>query len=1484
MCPTNRRRYLAAFAASLALLLPAFGQQTITTFAGTDWLFPGDGRPALQAPIGGLFSLDVATDQNGNYYICDADNGMVMRVGPDGIINVVAGNGLLTRSGDGGLAVNASLDTPLGIAVDTQGNLYIAEFGSHVRRVTPDGIIRTIAGTGDEGYTGDGGPAIQARLNEPRGLAVDSAGNLYISDTGNNVVRKVSADGIITTVAGNGHPGYLGDGASATAARLNFPVHVALDTAGTLYIADSFNGVVRKVSAGIIDTFAGGGINFAEGVPATQAGLIPAAVATDSANNVYIADVVVAGVRKVDANGIITTIAGSGTAGFAGDGGPALKAQFNLVSPGIAVDSMRNVLIGDQNRRIRAVTADGNVQTIAGNGLYRFSGDGGVATSATLYLPTSVVADASGNVFFSETGQNRIRRVAQDGAISVYAGTGFQGYSGDGGPATQATVAFPTYLRLGPDNNLYFSDGFNQAVRRIDASGTITTFVDTGNSVFGPDARGHSQPYGLDFDGSGDLLIADRGTNRVVAVNSTVTHGGVIAGTGEAGFSGDGGKSADAKLNKPIGLVFFNNAIYFCDSANNRVRRIAASDLTITTVAGNGLPDYSGDTGPAVKASLKNPQGLAFDPAGNLYIADQGNSVVRKVDLNGTITTFAGSLPPAGFGDGGPATNTFIGAPTDVAVDLAGNVLIADLGLNRIREVLANPPGFQISATNLAFTAPAGSSPVTQSVNLTGSIPGIPYTTSVPASSPWLSVSPASGFMPVTLQVTVDPSKLTAGANQASINITAPNASPASQTIAVALTVTAAGQPSLDVKPTSMVFSFVQQSPARSRTLSVSNLGGGSIVANVAATTTFGGHWLSASTGTATLAAFGSTSVNITADPTGLIPGTYSGTVTFSSANPPQAVTVPVTMTVSAVPQTIRIPQTGLTFFAVQGGGPAPPQFFNILNTGRGQMRWTAQASTLSGGGWLSAFPGSGVSDADSPLVPAVRLDVNPLSLDAGTYSGTVQVSAPDADNTPQSVSVFLNVLKPGSKIGPIVQPSAIIFTAVAGGESPGSQTVLVQSLSTTPVTFRSVSATADSQNWITTLPPDGTVTAAQPVRIVVQPNIKGLNPGIHRGSITLLFSDGSTRNIAIVLVIVAPASAGPSARSFTEAQAACTPTTLAPVFTLLSDGFTVPAGFPGAIAVYVIDDCANPMTTGNVVVSFSNGDVSLSLLSLKDGTWTSTWTPQHNTPSVTVTADAQIPEQNLKGQAHTKGGFLTLDTPPAVDTGAIVNGASYAAQAPVAPGSFITIRGSKLAQGQAQADKVPLPVNLAGSTVALAGIATPLIYASDGQVNAIVPFEVAPNTDQQVIVTRGNSLSAPQSVTVAPAAPGIFTLDSSGKGQGIILGVDATGAQTFADPAHPVKAGDAIIIYCTGLGKVDPPVPTGAAAPLSPYSYTTNQVSVTVGGQTAEVFFSGLAPTFVGLYQVNAYVPKNVQPGDQVPVVITAAGQPSLPVTIAVR
>src|SRR4051812_21510617 len=303
--------------AALLICSPAFAQSVLTTIAGTDWLFPADGRPALNAPLNSGTGLDIAVDRSGNFYISDDGNSMVLRVGSDGVVSVVAGNGLAFPSGDGGLAVNAGLFAPSSIAVDSAGNLYLAQYSGQIRRITPDGVITNIAGAEDSGFSGDAGPAAKAQLYGPYGLLVDQAGNIYVADTYNARVRKITPDGVIRTIAGGGTD--TKDGIPATSAKLVQPQRLAMDSAGNLYIADIFDDRVRRVGTdGVITTVAGGGFDLADGIAATSAGILPGGIALDPAGNLYIVDLVSSNLRKVDTRGVITTVAGVGKPGFAG--------------------------------------------------------------------------------------------------------------------------------------------------------------------------------------------------------------------------------------------------------------------------------------------------------------------------------------------------------------------------------------------------------------------------------------------------------------------------------------------------------------------------------------------------------------------------------------------------------------------------------------------------------------------------------------------------------------------------------------------------------------------------------------------------------------------------------------------------------------------------------------------------------------------------------------------------------------------------------------------------------------------------------------------------------------------------------------------------------------------------------------------------------------------------------------------------------------
>src|SRR5206468_16461 len=357
----------------------------------------------------------------------------------------------------------------------------------------PGGAITTYAG---RDFSGDGGPATAARLLAPAGVALDPAGNLYIADTADHRIRKVTPGGTISTYAGSGNFGFSGDGGPATAAELNFPRDVALDPAGNLYIADSGNSRIRKVTTG--------------GTISTPYPCTPLAPALDPAGNLYIADTANSRIRKVTSGGTISTYAGSGSRGLSGDGGPATAAQ--LYSPhGVALDTAGNLYIADSNR-IRKVTPGGTISTYAGTGTGPFSGDGGPATAAQLSSPAGVALDLTGNLYIADSGSSRIRKVGPGGTISTYAGGGSSNFSGDGGPATAAQLNVPVSVALDPAGNLYIADQGNSRIRKVTPGGTISTYAGTDTPGFSGDggpatAAQLNVPDGVAVDPAGNLYI-----------------------------------------------------------------------------------------------------------------------------------------------------------------------------------------------------------------------------------------------------------------------------------------------------------------------------------------------------------------------------------------------------------------------------------------------------------------------------------------------------------------------------------------------------------------------------------------------------------------------------------------------------------------------------------------------------------------------------------------------------------------------------------------------------------------------------------------------------------------------------------------------------------------------------------------------------------------------------------------------------------------
>ena len=730
----------------------AFAQQySISTVAGGTP--PSTPSTATGISIGSV--QRVATDSAGNFYFSSGN--AVFKVAANGTMSLVAGNSRAGFAGDGGPAVNAQLNSPQGIAVDKSGNIYISDsLNNRVRVVAANGIITTYAGNGSVGtprFWGDGGPATQGNLHFPGGLALDSSGNLYIADTADNAVREVTiADGLINTVAGSGYAGYGGDttitSSSTTTvivlgvnAVLNHPEDVAVDASGNVYIADTGNALIREVATNNQITYIAGTVT--SGTPsvgyagdngvATSAGLIePYGVAVDTAGNVYIAEPTDGRIRQVNTKGNMYTIVGNGTLGFGGDGGKATSAMLNRPYS-VALGSSGNLYIADSlNNRVRAVAnaGAGNISTVAGNGVFSYSGDGSSATSAQFYSPRSVAADASGNFYIADTANNVVRKVAANGTVSTIAGNGTAGFGGDNGSATGAQLNAPQGVAVDASGNVYIADTANARVRKV-SGGNITTVAGSGTPGFGGDGGAASNaqlnfPAAVAVDAAGNLYIADTLNSAIRKVSGgNIT---TVAGSGSQGYSGDNGPAISAQLNFPEGVaVDAAGNLYIADTLNNRVRMV--SNSIISTVGGIGLAGQTGDGGAAAAAQIGNPYGVAVDSGGGIYVSDN-SSLVRKFFIGGPISTVAGNGSSGYSGDGAAATNGQLNRPTGLSVDAQGRVYVADTANNAVRLLQPTASGIKIAAVTNGASNQTGAISPGEVIVLYGSGMGPSATTS----------------------------------------------------------------------------------------------------------------------------------------------------------------------------------------------------------------------------------------------------------------------------------------------------------------------------------------------------------------------------------------------------------------------------------------------------------------------------------------------------------------------------------------------------------------------------------------------------------------------------------------------------------------------------------------------------------------------------------------------------------------------------------
>jgi uncharacterized protein (TIGR03437 family) len=566
--------------------------------------------------------------------------------------------------------------------------------------------------------------------------------------------------------------------------------------------------------------------------------------------------------------------------------------------------------------------------------------------------------------------------------------------------------------------------------------------------------------------------------------------------------------------------------------------------------------------------------------------------------------------------------------------------------------------------------------------------------------------------------------------------------------------------------------------------------------------------------------------------------------------------------------------QRGVTFRAVTGSSTVQQQAIAVASTNQ-VISWTTAVATVSGGNWLQASPAQGTSD---PAQPPPLLNVSALAanLAPGDYYGTVTIKNVGV-NSAQVLSIVLSVLPATQSPGATVTPTGLVFVALPASQA-SVQNVQVANPTTGPLSF-TVSITGPFK----TQQASASVSPGQPFGVAIQPT-GPMAAGVYAGAATFQFSDGQSRVVSLLLVVSSGAPPSGNIQIHPDTTSTCKATKLLPVFTLLGVNFTSPVGWPSPVEARIVDDCGVPMKTGSVAVSFSNGDAPFGLNSLQqDGRWSGTWIPHSPLDkSLVATVAAQTFGPVLKGTAQLSGAAPANPTVPIVSTGGIVGTASYVASP--SPGTMVSIFGLAMADDVMQAAGLPLPTALETTQVVMGGLSLPLLFVSGQQINAIVPYHLQTHANYQVIVQRAGAISVPETIAVLDGQPAVFTVDLSGKGQGHIYRITSAGAQILASPSSPVQAGDVLTIYCAGLGEVNPPLDAGVPAPLDQLENTVNPATVTIGGVKAQVLFAGLTPGFAGLYQVNVTVPSGVQATDTAPVIVSAGGQDSVQVTIAVH
>ncbi|HEV2331032.1 MAG TPA: immunoglobulin domain-containing protein [Verrucomicrobiae bacterium] len=718
--PSRKFKPIAAIAAVILSIASAQAQLfNFTTFAGS----------AAQGDVDGVTNLSefnnpggVAMDSSGNIYIADTADDTIRKIAANGNVSTFAGSPGNSGSADGS-GTNALFNAPQGIAVDSSGNVYVADTGNDtLRKITPGGAVTTLAGLAGNAGSANGS-GTNAAFYAPEGLAVDAAGNIFVADTWNDTVREVSPSGSVTTVAG--WPGSFGStNATGTNALFNEPGSVAVDAGDDVFVADTGNNLIREIaSSGTVTTFAGSIGNFGStnGAGTSASFNAPQGIAIDTSGNLYVADYLNNAIRKVTAAGIVTTVAGSPGNFGSGNGTNALfwGPQGVVVCP----TNNNLVYVADTgNSSIRQLSASGQTWTVsafAGNASDGSADAAGAA--ARLFWPMDIASDGHGNFYVADAQNNTIRKIAANGTVSTFAG--FPGVTGSANATgTNASFNDPQAVAVDGSGNVYVADTGNSAIREISSGGVVSTLAGSPGSVGSSDGTGSAAqfdaPQGIAVNGSGDVFVADTMNHTIREIAS----GGVV--TTFAGFPGNfgsaDGTSGAAQFDRPTGLAIDGAGnLFVADLLNQTIREITPAGV-VSTIA--GLARIFGDSdGTNSAATFFEPEGIAVGSGDTLYVADSGNDSIRQLTPSGTnwvVTTIAGWPGVSGSQDGSGIVARFC-YPAGMVVS-GGNLFVADSANNTIRSgsmVTDQPP---VISSQPQSQAVMFGTPVTFSVSAIG--------------------------------------------------------------------------------------------------------------------------------------------------------------------------------------------------------------------------------------------------------------------------------------------------------------------------------------------------------------------------------------------------------------------------------------------------------------------------------------------------------------------------------------------------------------------------------------------------------------------------------------------------------------------------------------------------------------------------------------------------------------------------------------------